>query len=297
MKEAMMIRLVASPLWFLIASAIVNAQTLEEVLTKCRNSVAKISSFEYHALASSIIGDRRFYLACDGDMFHYSNMSAIAVNQEDKNQFDFDMDGSIEIRRFVKTAFDGGQYYYGFSESDVPVQAVRGSPSNQEFMDPFRFMFFWLHGGLFVNRTELLDPSTWDEVAKKSDGKLAPCEFQKQACLSVLFKSQNKVHEVTFCEGVGYLPVRVRCLVGDEQWIEGDMVMDNFIEFREGKESIHFPRSFSFQGFRKTGELGASSNYKIIPGTLNVNQPLSIDLFRLKADPLDIRPRSKPRDR
>lgn len=272
------------------------AQTLDVVLTKCRESVANLRSFEYVAQVTNVVGDvRRFYFACDGDKYRFSDL------------YDPDVDGAIAAgnTRF-KSGFDG-IYYYGTKllvkepepdadiddselESGHPTEGLRGGPPpGMQFAEPFRHSFCWLDIGLFANRTETLEPSNWQKIANSSNTTLAKDRVLDYSCMVASFKSGIRRYEVAFAEELGYLPVRVRRMV-DDGWIGSEIQLLEFKHVRVDGTTVHFPTKVVFRELERNGDEISKSSFELISGTLNINQPISSELFRLELDPLDVKP-------
>ena len=152
--------------------------------------------------------------------------------------------------------------------------------SSDLVVEPFYRCFCWLKAP--NSRSEILKESKWKDFANSCEGFVSKQQIEGLSC-SVL-KSRRVVdggrYEVAFGEEVGYLPVRVRRLVGQESRIVAEWIFTDFKHFNEGEESCHFPTAFFSSSI--IGGTPISRITKIKPGTLNINQPIDYDLIRLK---------------
>ncbi len=254
-------------------------QTVDEILTKCRATVESISSYEYSAVSTSNAGrEFRIFFARQGDANRYDL----------KAEFDLPAGAIWQTAPEFKAGFDG-LYYYEYNEYGLKgqIEKICSPPlCMSSVIEPFQGCFGWL---TMTNcRSELLKKSRWEDFAKTCEAVVAKQKIEGQSCVVVTSGPEinGRRYEVAFGEDVGYLPVRVRGLVGDEKKPVGESLLSEFKHFRIDGVSFYFPTKFKSQSLVE----GAPNTHvtKLKPGTLYINRPIDSELLRLKYDPVGV---------
>lgn len=261
-----------------------STQTIEEILGKCRASLASISSYEYSAISTSNRGEnRKFFFARDGEAFRYDQKTDSANQKRlilavglHPNKFNW-----YWHTRDFRVGFDG-TYYYEDNERNNAERIGTSPIAKAEVFEPFYQCFGWLHAA--NSRLTILEKSRWDDFAKFCEGFVSKQQVEGLSCSVVTSRRifEGWRYEVAFGEEVGYLPVRVRRLVGEEGRIVAEWIFTDFKHVKEGEAIYHFPTQF-ISKLVMSGE-PISCVTRIKPGTLYVNQSIDYELIRLKYD-------------
>ncbi len=263
------------------------AQSVDEVLDKCRASLESISSYEYSAISTSNRGEYcKLFFSGEEKAFRYdqkfelTNQGKITFVDLVPNEMNRSWLWYFHTRNF-RLSFDG-ENYYGDRQRNEADKTVIAAIADAGVVEPFYWCFCWLKAP--NRRSELLEESNWQGFANSCEGFVSKQQIEGLSCF--VLKSRRVVdggrYEVAFGEEVGYLPVRVRRLVGQEGRIVAEWIFTDFKHFNEGGATCHFPTTFFSSSV--IGSTPISPTTKIKPGTLYINQPIDYNLIRLTYD-------------
>jgi hypothetical protein len=256
-----------------------SAQTVEQVLSKCRESLERISSYEYTALATTDNGVRiNFFFATEGEGYRYDQKGYVPFVPPEFRKSDF------------KVGYDGENHFRMRETSEIEVRPAKWSDGDGGFQDPFRICFQWLTERTL--RADLLKNSAWQEFAKSCDEVVALDQVDGHSCQIVngLRISDNSRFEIAFGDDVGYLPIRVRFkgLKKDartEPRVE--WLFSEFKHFRIDGISNYFPTKMIVRSLVVGRNAGVQTTTNLNVETLNINRPIPKQLFRLEYDPIE----------
>ena len=269
---------------FLSASCRVGwTQTIEEILGKCRCTIESISSYEYTAHTTGFSGEEiRFFFTREGDAYRYDQKADMP--EQIQRNLPVGMNWDKNAGEF-KAGFDG-LYYFEFNKENQ-LEKICSPPIRMAgVIEPFQSCFSWLTRT--NSRAELLKQTRWVDFAKSCDGLVTKQQIQGHTCFVVTSGAEigGRRYEIAFGEDVGYLPVRVRGLVGEDKKPVGESLFTEFKHFRIDGISFYFPSKFTSRSL-VNGMVGWRVT-ELKPGSLNINHPVAYELLRLNYDPVGL---------
>ena len=260
------------------------AQSIEEILAKCRASVEILSSYEYSAISTSYLGEkRRLFFARDVESFRYDQQ--IDLPNEPKPNLagelhPFKLNWNWDTKEF-RVGFDGIYFYEDNDRSEV--ERTFSAPAYKgEVVEPFCQCFCWLTTSNY--RSEILKKTRWDKFAKSSEGSVTSQQVEGHSCAVLTSRPtlEGWRYEVAFANELGHLPVRVRRLVGEDKRIVAEWTFTSFKRFNTEAATSFFPTEFYLKAETKGSPVWYVT--KIKPGTLRNNMSVDAELIRLEHD-------------